>query len=119
MESVRHRAHIRPYEISKELDIPLVYATTTHSIPPRVLKALAKGEALLLFPGYTTEQLSLLLIYLAKFRRCKLLLDVADVPYLQYRYFEGDPSSKSMRDFAKLIDLSDILLFSTASLEGW
>lgn len=119
VESVRHGAHIRPFEISKELGIPLVYATATHRVPPRVLEALAKGEELLLFPGYTAEQLSLLLIYLAKFRRCKLLLDVADIPYLQYKFFEGDPSSKSMRDFAKLIDLSDILLFSTASLEGW
>ncbi len=99
--------------------MPLLYARASQSIPRRVLEAIAKGETLLLFPGYTTDQLNLLLIYLAKFRRCKLLLDVADVPYLQYKFFQGDPSSKSIRDFAKLIDLSDVLFFSTASLEGW
>jgi glycosyltransferase involved in cell wall biosynthesis len=119
METVRHGAHIRPYEICKGLDVPLSYAKTLHTIPPRVAEALVKGETLLLFPGYSADQLILLLIYLAKFRRCKLLLDVADIPYLQYKFFQGDPSSKSMSDFAKLLDLSDVLFFSTASLEGW
>lgn len=117
VESVRHGAHIRPYEICKELDIPLVYATAPQSLPARVLEALAKGEVLLLFPGYTAEQVSLLLIYLAKFRHCKLLLDVADIPYLQYKFFVGEPSLKSIADFARLVYLSNALLFSTASVE--
>jgi glycosyltransferase involved in cell wall biosynthesis len=116
---VRHGAHIRPYEICRGLNVPLVYSKRTNSIPNRILEAIAKGETLLLFPGYTADQLGLLLIYLAKFRRCKLLLDVADIPYLQYKFFQGDPSSKSIRDFTKVVEISDILLFSTASLEGW
>lgn len=117
MQTVRHGAHIRPYEICKQLGIPLAYPTNSYSISPNLAKAIMKGEVLVLFPGYTADQVSLLLTYLAKFRNCKLLLDVADIPFLQYKFFQGEPSSKSINDFARLVHISDTLLFSTRSLE--
>lgn len=117
VRAVIHGAHIRPYEFCKQLDIPMVYRVSSHPIPFDLLKAIVKGKVLLVFPGYTADQLSLLLVFLAKFRRCKLILDVADIPYLQYKFFQGAPSEKSIRDFAKLVHLSDVLIFPTAGLQ--
>lgn len=116
VQRVIHGAHIRPYEICKELGVHLAFSKGLHTPPFDLLKAIFRKKVLLVFPGYTADQLSLLLIYLAKLRHCKLILDVADLPYLQYKFFQDEPSGKSQRDFARLVRLSDVLLFSTDSL---
>lgn len=116
VEKVLHGAHIRPYELCKELGIQLAYRTGRKPIPLGLLVAIIKKERLLVFPGYTVDPVNLFLMLLAKLRHCRLVLDVADIPYLQYQFFLGQPSQKSMRDFAKLIHLADVLLFSTQSI---
>ena len=117
IDRVLHGAHIRPYELCKELGIPLSFRTKQQALPFCLLKAIAKRDDLILFPGYTADRLSLFLIFVAKIRRCKLILDVADIPYLQYQFFQENPSQKSIGDFLKLVHLADILLFSTRSLQ--
>ncbi len=80
------------------------------------MDAVARRETVIIFPGYTADQIDLLLSYLAKFRGCRLVLDVADITYLQYKYFIGEPSQKSAYDFARLVEIADVLLFATPSM---
>lgn len=111
-----HGAHVRPYYICKEMQIPLLYQKRRHILPGSSIGPLVAADTLIVFPGYTTDPADLLLISLAKKRGCRIALDVADIPYLQYYYFNGQPSKRAITDFNFLVSLSDTLFFSTSSI---
>ncbi len=117
IDRVLHGAYIRPYALCKELEIQLLFQDRTLTSALRLLKAVARNDTLLVFPTYTTHPYDMIFTYLAKLRGCRLALDVADIWYLQHHFFHGEESEKSVSDFAQLVNLSDVLFFSTRSLK--
>jgi len=117
MRNVLWGSHIRIFELTRSLGVQIIHGggyTRFLEVVKNTSKLL-KTNRVLIFDYWTTPYDFLFLNFLK--RKSGLIFDIADIPYLQPIYFNGQKNinmellKKVQKKFLWLISISNILLF--------
>jgi glycosyltransferase involved in cell wall biosynthesis len=120
LSRVLYGTHIRIFELTRNLGIPLIHSTTQMRVLKYLKKApqLLKTQNILLF-GARERFFDDLTLSFAKNFGTRIIYDAADLPHLQNFYFAGGTINESLaRKFYSLVRVADILVIISKSAKA-